>query len=414
MESRSPKRRRGSEGAVEEPETTLDDRDDAIEPEPNPEETRGMAISIGATIVILALGVWLGWRIATRPLPPLDYVRDAAPTAASPSELELDRLALELASSVAAQLVRLGPEIEFYRLRNGRFPESIVETPPAFETEPSEPAPPTFAIAAEPEAAAWPPDSLGGPMLDELVDPFAWYEGDFYRYLAIETPPDDLSGAEPGWLIWSAGPDGYYDLNWTQYKPGLKAPELAAILAVDSYDPTNGAISGGDIWAGRLHQEPGEAVIAEGNAGGAEAGAPPAPLTAEMEEEIRMRVSRARADQRSLAIALEAYHIDYLVYPDERRLSVLTSPIAYLSQLLLDPFGLGGEPYRYVSDRRREREGYIIWSAGPDGSYDLDDRLFDAGLSQDELTQILAPYTFDPTNGANSRGDIWRIAVPPR
>ena len=64
-----------------------------------------------------------------------------------------------------------------------------------------------------------------------------------------------------------------------------------------------------------------------------------------LEAPVRSKVSRAKADMRSAATALEAYAVDYAVYPSDRGVhalqyvSMLTSPVAYITSVdFQDPF----------------------------------------------------------------------------
>ena len=66
-----------------------------------------------------------------------------------------------------------------------------------------------------------------------------------------------------------------------------------------------------------------------------------------LEAQTRSKVSRIKADMRSIAAALEAYAVDSNTYPPEgdawdinvTRLDVLTTPIAYMSSIdVTDPF----------------------------------------------------------------------------
>jgi hypothetical protein len=51
----------------------------------------------------------------------------------------------------------------------------------------------------------------------------------------------------PGWVLFSCGPDRHYDINpVTDYTS--KGPQPPVALILKSYDPTNGLVSGGDIW----------------------------------------------------------------------------------------------------------------------------------------------------------------------
>lgn len=93
-----------------------------------------------------------------------------------------------------------------------------------------------------------------------------------------------------------------------------------------------------------------------------------------LEAQLRSKVSRARADMRSIATALESYHVDQNHYPVpadehgelvamklahadgfETKLSpLLTTPVAYLSSLPLEPFpsrqyGSENQQYHYTT-----------------------------------------------------------------
>lgn len=119
------------------------------------------------------------------------------------------------------------------------------------------------------------------------------------------------------------------------------------------------------------------------------------------EAKIRSRVSRAKADLRSIHTAMESYHIDHETYPDF--MFSLTTPIAYLSTYFHDPFadvkaevaeegvaqpdpGPGYVKKRFAQDY----SAIYLYSVGPDG---ID--------QQGELV-------YDPTNGTVSAGDIVR------
>jgi hypothetical protein len=158
--------------------------------------------------------------------------------------------------------------------------------------------------------------------------------------------------------------------------------------------------------------------------------------------------SRTGADLRSLSVALEAYHFDHGEYPamiplvafmvnpegiserpDLQRATVidpgaadhagLTTPIAYISALYSDicapsPLdgGSGGGnamPYLYHTDGR----GWILISRYNDGDCDIDPaRDYDSAAEGPTERLILAGY--DPTNGARSSGDLWRISQQSR
>ncbi len=161
-----------------------------------------------------------------------------------------------------------------------------------------------------------------------------------------------------------------------------------------------------------------------------------------LEAQARSKVSRAKADMRSIATAIEAYRVDHNQYPptqhaQESRYAYITSPIAYITSIPPDPFGTGtpgmwtypsgylgfytydfmvsyapeklwGAPfypdyfYDVVTDAMvsspRSKAWYLA-SAGPDKR---------VGLDVNNNPEFRAkPY--DPTNGTVSPGDIHRI-----
>ncbi len=57
-------------------------------------------------------------------------------------------------------------------------------------------------------------------------------------------------GGEPrpsGWIMWSAGPDRKYDIDYFQYD-AANSTESERKLIPHTYDPSNGTVSPGDIW----------------------------------------------------------------------------------------------------------------------------------------------------------------------
>jgi hypothetical protein len=153
------------------------------------------------------------------------------------------------------------------------------------------------------------------------------------------------------------------------------------------------------------------------------------------EANIRSRISRAKADQRSLGVAIEAYYVDNNSYvswatgdqgvnnflpavsasrgrPTFRRSSAggprtLTTPLAYITQLYPDPFAPdNGAVDSYYCDGG----GWILISAGPDGDYDIDpQKLYNSSVPQPS-TELLS-RSYDPTNGTVSDGDIFRVKM---
>lgn len=84
----------------------------------------------------------------------------------------------------------------------------------------------------------------------------------------------------------------------------------------------------------------------------------------------------------------------------------LTTPVPFIKSYPHDPFSKRGKGvFGYYNDREK---GYILFSPGPDRDYDIEaDQDYDA-LARDPVQNLL-DLTFDPTNGAQSDGDIWIV-----
>ncbi|MFH0793340.1 MAG: hypothetical protein V2A74_04840, partial [bacterium] len=128
-----------------------------------------------------------------------------------------------------------------------------------------------------------------------------------------------------------------------------------------------------------------------------------------LEAQSRSKVSRAKADMRSLATAVESYYVDNNAYPPDASL-LWQGAVKYLSDELVDPFAAGGEYYgrpalKYevgekafdkalragiVRPEQRSSSFWMTYSVGPDG--------------RDDGGEII----YDPTNGTVSVGDVVR------
>lgn len=154
------------------------------------------------------------------------------------------------------------------------------------------------------------------------------------------------------------------------------------------------------------------------------------------EASVRSHVSRVRSDHRSLATALESYYVDNNDYPAHaagdmginaylpdvsparslttfRRASMpngphsLTTPIAYITNFFRDPYGTGAGDNPYYG-YYRDKNGWILLSAGPDGDYDIDPaKDYNSAIPQPSIHLLSKSY--DPTNGTVSDGDIFRV-----
>ncbi len=122
-----------------------------------------------------------------------------------------------------------------------------------------------------------------------------------------------------------------------------------------------------------------------------------------LEAQTRSKVSRAKADLRTIRTALEAYAVDANSYPLNAggigltgALYNLTRPVQYLSSLPQDVFVkdalyfyFAGGPTTNLGVEKYGR--YVLASAGPD-------RVINTTITQTTL--------YDPTNGTVSAGDI--------
>jgi len=167
-----------------------------------------------------------------------------------------------------------------------------------------------------------------------------------------------------------------------------------------------------------------------------------------LEAQTRAKISRARADMRSLCIAVESYRVDgnkYHLYVDPadtipggwstpwlERLTPLTTPVGYMSTIPNDPFThktAGGASFSetrnpqymvYIYCRGDQRypdtvsspNKYELISAGPDNNvasesyYSLDEILF-IERTVNEASGFYYCSRYDPTNGTVSLGDMY-------
>jgi type II secretory pathway pseudopilin PulG len=153
-----------------------------------------------------------------------------------------------------------------------------------------------------------------------------------------------------------------------------------------------------------------------------------------LEATVRCRVARTHNDLRAQATALESYRVDNNQYPHAelftpfpRRLTLLTTPIAYMSSLPHDPFfetragTLGGvDPeYCYCSGNiyfgttdQFETQEYLgtifsLAGRGPDGNISAGGYCMAHPIALRNQTGVIGAY--DPTNGTISAGDIIRL-----
>ncbi len=127
---------------------------------------------------------------------------------------------------------------------------------------------------------------------------------------------------------------------------------------------------------------------------------------------FRAMMGQTDVNMRNMGMGLESYFVDNIAYPDQ--LYKLTTPIAYLREIPGDPFN-GDYPLKCgITKTAKGEKGkplIVFWSIGPDGYPDLDINRIDefAGMYPDEPEKGFWDYTYDPTNGTDSDGDIIRF-----
>ena len=155
-----------------------------------------------------------------------------------------------------------------------------------------------------------------------------------------------------------------------------------------------------------------------------------------LQAQTRSKVSRTRADMRSIAVGLESYYVDQNAYPLCGSLmqipDTITTPVAYLSSIGKDPFGNSApyDLYNFTGSGWKTTEDYwyatkyyydknlwgwyvfpngqttgnpsewVLQSKGPDHAW--------AQASTPGVLEVDMPYVwaYDPTNGTVSRGNI--------
>jgi len=160
-----------------------------------------------------------------------------------------------------------------------------------------------------------------------------------------------------------------------------------------------------------------------------------------LEAQTRSKVSRAKADMRSVATGLETYRTDYQGYPVVgsltmpgswdmsipylQRLIVLTTPIAYVTSIPRDVFakddeGALGPEYCYApgnfyhggsskySGNNYRNTIYSVAGRGPDKEINAGGYCLSHPVAYE--TKLAIRGSYDPTNGTVSEGDIVQLS----
>lgn len=168
------------------------------------------------------------------------------------------------------------------------------------------------------------------------------------------------------------------------------------------------------------------------------------PTPANSDAEIPDKIDRVNTEMRALQTAIESYAIDTNMYPacslnaaenfygkyqqaapqlanvptfrfgGFPGLMSLTTPIAYMVSMPRDSFAPAGATYAFYSKPGLKKDsGWIMWSPGPDGKYDINSGNIEHAYMHTAETpsDLLVGLTYDPTNGTKSNGDIWRMVI---
>lgn len=138
-----------------------------------------------------------------------------------------------------------------------------------------------------------------------------------------------------------------------------------------------------------------------------------------LEAQTRSKVSRTKADLRTLAIGLESYHVEHKAYPQaaavfpSQRLRPLTTPVAYLTSLPVDPFATNSivKVYLYGAMDLTAASRWLLAGRGPDLRPSTDPIEFYPGWREGLFEGADPDFNYmiyDPTNGTVSWGDVYR------
>jgi prepilin-type N-terminal cleavage/methylation domain-containing protein len=148
-----------------------------------------------------------------------------------------------------------------------------------------------------------------------------------------------------------------------------------------------------------------------------------------LEAQVRAKVTKSLGELRSVGIAMEAYYLDWNLYPYESEddcghliasrdrcgLSWLTSPVAYMKAIPPDSFRSDdterwfetGIKAPHPSVALRASVTWAMWTTGPDGQ----DTELVSGNADGSVTWMNkidgSADRYSATNGTKSIGDIW-------
>jgi len=126
-----------------------------------------------------------------------------------------------------------------------------------------------------------------------------------------------------------------------------------------------------------------------------------------LEAQVRSKVSRVKADLRSMATAIESYYVDNNSYPPNAEI-LWQGPVKYLSAPFSDPFAdIKGTPFIYLPGVEAVPRAIQAGFIPPD--YTFPDNFWLAYSVGPDTEDNNATMIYDPTNGTVTPGDIIRI-----
>lgn len=145
-----------------------------------------------------------------------------------------------------------------------------------------------------------------------------------------------------------------------------------------------------------------------------------------LQAQTRSKVARTHADMRSLVLGMELYVTDNRAYPPEYLMGTyspnfpdsirsvaaqkhLTTPIAYLNQILYDVFTSRWDPPCYWYYNWLERYGRLLNPNAGGAAPWYDEYAAYGVMSMGPDHTASWPIPYDPTNGTVSFGDIVRM-----
>ncbi len=145
-----------------------------------------------------------------------------------------------------------------------------------------------------------------------------------------------------------------------------------------------------------------------------------------LEAQLRAKVAKVKGELHGIKTALETYHLDYNDYPamqsfktldrETNGLYWLTTPTAFMSSTLMDPFGFytdSGLLWPYEMGGRRKGSPkhwssclvtWVLFSCGPDFRCEEFSVYENPHVSDHKIP---VSYSYCPTNGTWSKGDIF-------